>query len=190
MAKAKAMSRYCGAKTRAGGKCRRPAGWGTEHPRRGRCKMHGGSTPNQIKKAAREEALEQVVAWGAAVDIDPLDALLQCVQRTAGLVAYFNGRVAALKEEELVTDGNLALWVRMEAEATERLARFSKMALDAGVAERRVRMAERTGELIAGALEQALASVDLAPAVRAQIAQTFTTRLILLESGDTVEVQT
>lgn len=35
----------CGARTRAGTPCRRPAGWGTWHPGAGRCKLHGGSTP-------------------------------------------------------------------------------------------------------------------------------------------------
>ena len=44
----------CGAKTkgkrnpRKGQPCRKPAGWGTDHPGEGRCKYHGGATP--IKK--------------------------------------------------------------------------------------------------------------------------------------------
>lgn len=39
-----ADSRYCGAKKRQGeGTCKRPAGWGTEHPGTGRCKLHGGN---------------------------------------------------------------------------------------------------------------------------------------------------
>jgi hypothetical protein len=35
----------CGARRRGQGKgklCRRPAGWGTDHPGAGRCKLHGG----------------------------------------------------------------------------------------------------------------------------------------------------
>ena len=35
----------CGARTRKGTPCRRPAGWGTDHPGVGRCKYHGGATP-------------------------------------------------------------------------------------------------------------------------------------------------
>lgn len=34
----------CGAKTRAGTPCQQPAGWGTEHPGEGRCKLHGGAS--------------------------------------------------------------------------------------------------------------------------------------------------
>lgn len=37
-------SKYCGAKTRKGTPCRRPAGWGTSHPGTGRCKLHGGAS--------------------------------------------------------------------------------------------------------------------------------------------------
>src|SRR2546423_1615025 len=40
-------SRYCDARKRQpsypGETCRRPAGWGTWHPRIGRCKLHGGA---------------------------------------------------------------------------------------------------------------------------------------------------
>lgn len=39
------MAHVCGGKTRSGGLCRRPAGWGTKHPGDGRCKLHAGSTP-------------------------------------------------------------------------------------------------------------------------------------------------
>lgn len=39
------MKPTCGAKTRSGGPCRHEAGWGTDHPGAGRCKLHGGSTP-------------------------------------------------------------------------------------------------------------------------------------------------
>lgn len=35
-------TRHCGARTRSGLDCRRPAGWGTAHVGRGRCKLHGG----------------------------------------------------------------------------------------------------------------------------------------------------
>ena len=36
----------CGAKTSGSGRpCARPAGWGTEHPGSGKCKLHGGRSP-------------------------------------------------------------------------------------------------------------------------------------------------
>ncbi len=33
----------CGAKTRDGDPCKRPAGWGTDHTGEGKCKQHGGA---------------------------------------------------------------------------------------------------------------------------------------------------
>jgi hypothetical protein len=35
----------CGGQTTAGGTCTQRAGWGTDHPGTGRCKLHGGSVP-------------------------------------------------------------------------------------------------------------------------------------------------
>lgn len=37
--------KFCGAKNRKGGTCKRPAGWGTDHVGEGKCKLHGGATP-------------------------------------------------------------------------------------------------------------------------------------------------
>lgn len=37
--------KLCGAKTKSTGEpCRRTAGWGTDHPGEGRCKLHGGKS--------------------------------------------------------------------------------------------------------------------------------------------------
>lgn len=38
----------CGARTRSGEPCRQAAGWGTDHPGVGRCKLHGGATPRGV----------------------------------------------------------------------------------------------------------------------------------------------
>jgi len=39
----------CGARTRSGEPCRQAAGWGTDHPGVGRCKLHGGATPRGLQ---------------------------------------------------------------------------------------------------------------------------------------------
>lgn len=44
----------CGAtKKQDEGTCELPAGWGTDHPGVGNCKLHGGSTPNGIENARK-----------------------------------------------------------------------------------------------------------------------------------------
>jgi hypothetical protein len=42
----------CGAIKRQGeGECQQPAGWGTDHPGTGRCKLHGGASPSGPESA-------------------------------------------------------------------------------------------------------------------------------------------
>jgi hypothetical protein len=61
---------------------------------------------------------------GGAIEVAPTQALLECVRRAGG-------------QAEVVCVGAHGTpaphtWVRMEQEALDRLARVSKMALDAG----------------------------------------------------------
>jgi len=66
----------CGAKTRDGGTCGQPAGWGTDHPGEGRCKFHGGATPvkhgrySDIERDRISDLLQKFED-----DEDPLDIL-------------------------------------------------------------------------------------------------------------------
>lgn len=167
----------CGARKKSGGTCDKTAGWGTDHNGIGTCKLHGGSTRNARVSAAKKEAAMAAVTLGAPIDIGPLDALLWCVRIAAGEVAYFTMQVSLLQDSEIAgrtrqdkerplsygKDGEdsarnvtettwglpaLHVWVAARQAALDRLARYSKMALEAGVAERQVQLAERYGELI------------------------------------------
>ena len=66
----------CGAKTRSGGRCKKTAGWGTDHTGQGKCRLHGGATPiksgrySTIKRAGVRQLIEH-----HAGDADPLDVL-------------------------------------------------------------------------------------------------------------------
>jgi hypothetical protein len=116
------------------------------------------------------------MVMGLPVDIEPHEALLQCVRIAAGEVAYCNSRIGALSHEEAVghpiktaerigeglsesyveimeETPELNIWIRARHNATERLAKFSRMALDAGVNERRVRIAEGMAQLLAPVLK-------------------------------------
>lgn len=65
----------CGAKAKGTGKpCRRPQGWGTDHPGAGRCKLHGGATPikhGRYSGIQREDFKARIDRFLA--DPDPLD---------------------------------------------------------------------------------------------------------------------
>lgn len=71
------VSKHCGARKKQGpGLCARPAGWGTDHPGEGRCKLHGGATPVKHGRysALRREALRDLIEKHEA-DPDPLNVL-------------------------------------------------------------------------------------------------------------------
>jgi hypothetical protein len=54
-----------------------------------------------------------------------------------------------------------SVWIEMYQEERRMLARVCKMALDAGVAERQVRVAEAQGELLAGVIKSMLGDLGL-----------------------------
>lgn len=184
----------CGGQKRAGGRCTRPAGWGTDHQGVGKCKLHGGSSPSGLMAGAKALA----VSMGSPLDIEPHDALIECVRLAAGQVAFATQRVQDLESENVIgrltqttdregygsgEDGEsggpfethelkdlgpeLHIWVRVQQDCLDRLARFSKMALDAGVDERRVQAAERWGQKLTDVLGAILGRLELTDAQRA-----------------------
>jgi hypothetical protein len=117
-------------------------------------------------------ALAELGPMGGEVDVNPLDALLYTVRRGSGLAALYR----------LQADGrDAAMYADLEAKALGDLARWAKMAIDAGVAERMVRIAEGTGERLASALEEALEGVELSGDQRRGIVQRFAGSLSRLE---------
>lgn len=171
----------CGAKTRSGGKCGRPKGWGTEHPGVGHCKFHGGSTPAGEKHAAKQTA----TIMGDALDMEPHEALLSCVRITAGEVAYCSAEIAELDRatESTMFGKKLDLWIEVRQGAIIRLAKFSKMALDAGVAERQVQIAERYGDLLATFIGGVFDDLKLTAKQREAAREIVPRRLRMLEQG-------
>lgn len=183
---------FCGGTNRKGRPCTRLAGWGTDHMGHGNCKYHTGSTPNGKKAAAKEaigSELERLAAtgWHIAVECDPLDGLLQVIQGAAGQVAHANAlveREAAERDGGPQTETTFAL--QMLKESQHELARYCKMALDAGIADRRVKIAQRHGELIAGAIERAMGKMaeQWTSERRAEFARYVEAEMLRLERGD------
>lgn len=177
--------RYCGvAKRQSEGTCTRPAGWGTKHPGIGACKLHGGSTQSHLIAAQRDMAASAVVTYGLPRDIDPQSALLEEVHRTAGHVAWLGAVVSGIKRKELVwgvsetvdkqssefpgTDTTRAarpsVWLSLYQAERKHLTEVCRVAISAGIEERRVRLAESQGALLAGVIERVLRRLDLSPA--------------------------
>jgi hypothetical protein len=126
------------------------------------------------------------LVMGPAIEVEPHQALISIIHIAAGEVAYATERIAELDTRDAIVnpetrqettggeDGSyttttyhkqeLNLWIQVRQGAMDRLARYSKMALDAGIAARQVQFAEEYGGKIATALQHVLAGLDLTPA--------------------------
>lgn len=151
--------KFCGAKKRRQeDTCRRGAGWGTDHPGWGRCKLHGGSAPSGRAAAKRAAAEHAVVTYGLAVEIDPHEALEQELWRTQGHVQYLGWLVSDLEQRDLkqyqhTDDGGMierpAIWVELYQRERKHLTEVAKTCINVGIEERRVRVIESLGSEIA-----------------------------------------
>lgn len=137
----------CRAKTKSGGECRNPAGFHTDHPGFGRCYFHFGTTPTGIKAAQRIAATNAVATYGLPREIDPWMALLEEVHRTAGHVAWLGLQVA--EQNASLQDIAVAPWLGLYQAERAHLVRVARAAVEVGVAERQVRLAEAQGALLA-----------------------------------------
>ena len=186
----------CGKKTRSGGFCEK---W----PIKGGkvCPTHGGSA-KQVKDAAqknlaKQEAEKAVAVYGLAREIEPHQALLEEIHRTAGAVAWLEEIIRDLEKANLtrgvakavqLPDGSRTIetraavnvWIQLYQDERDRLVRVAKAAIECGVAERAVKLAEKQAEQLAavvGAIVTDLGHDLKDPAVRE------TVRLRLIEGG-------
>lgn len=165
---------HCEAHARHGGRCRRPAGWGTVHKGRGPCRLHGGCLPNVIVHYEQEAAVAFArAALGDKVSIDPLEAMVQSVQLAAGIVEYYRMQLSEhyrMQLSEIEDEPSPAL-TRAYRRALLDLSRCAATALKANVEERRSAMEGETANLIAGAIDRAAAPLELTRDERASFAQ-------------------
>lgn len=143
------------------------------------CHAHGGRAPQVRAAAARRQlvasALAEARRLGGSLDVDPHEVLLAQVQEAAANVAVLRVYVAELGVE-VASDGAIALpeqvieWeksgthvparvhvlVGLYNEERDRLGKYAKLAIDAGVAERQVRVAETQAERLGAAFGRAL----------------------------------
>lgn len=124
------------------------------------CVAHGGRAP-QVRAAAERRISEGQVRkqLGIPLDVHPLEALLQAVHEAAGNVEMLRSLVADEANTTPLYDAygkpHTHPVLAFYNEERDRLARFSKLALDAGVDERRVRLAEAMGRSMAKVIEVA-----------------------------------
>lgn len=159
----------CGARLRQGeGNCRKPAGWGTEHPGYGKCRLHGGSTASQTTRANRQrveaEARSVLAEIGATSVDDPLAALL----RLAGQVVSWQEATAALvngldelRYEDSKGGEQLRSEVQMYERAMDRAANVLSAIARLNIEERLARVSEQQAAAVVAAIEAGLAAAGI-----------------------------
>lgn len=189
----------CDARKQDGSTCKLAAGWNTDHPGYGPCSHHFGSTPGGKKGAAYDMASELTAFYGEPIETNPIDALLNEVNRTAGHVEYLRRHIAGMSIEvppELTKKqaANMGLppeqagWIALYLSERAHLVRVAAAALNAGINERLVQIAEHQGARLADTVDQILASLNLTPAQQALIPEVVPNALRgLLESPKVVE---
>lgn len=136
--------------------CRNGAGAGTSHPGVGACFRHD----TRRERAAGAWTMAHKIAQ--ALDISPWEALLLTVRRAAGWAAYYEMKMAEVEDDEELRPGGAAYhWVEAAERVNEKLARWSKAAVDAGVAQILVQRAQMEGTAIVQVLNAALAAASL-----------------------------
>lgn len=188
----------CGAKLRQReGTCTQVAGWGTDHVGEGPCKLHGGST-RSVAKGSRLRLVERkarvvMETYGLPIETSPADALLAEVHRTAGHVAWLQQRVAELEERDVVwgttqiktggEDGGTTeaaepnVWVRLYQAERAHLVKVSSEAIRCGIEERRVKLAESQGALVADVIRAILGDLHLSTEQQALVSEVVPRRL-------------
>ena len=171
--------RRCTARTKAGRRCSHPAIKGGTV-----CfAPHGGKAPQVMAAAARRLETQTALQWAKRelerVGIEgrtPLEHLEASLEESARTYAVWELCCETLVQEQRSglmgrdRHGQLAIhpYVSEKDAALDRWARISKYALDAGVAERRVKILQEQGELMASALRAVVGRLELSATAERQ----------------------
>lgn len=161
------------------------------------CHKHGASA-KQVRAKAQDRLIEEQIraemaTYGRPIETSPADALLSEVHRTAGHVAWLQYRVAELEERELVWGRTKDKWggedrgtteeakphvlLTLYQEERKHLVRVSAEAIRCGIEERRVKLAESQGALVAGVIRAILGDLQLTPEQQAKVSEVVPRRL-------------
>jgi hypothetical protein len=157
--------------------CGMPAGAGTAHLGVGVCWRHDRPTERATGAWIVAHAMARIE------DITPWEALLLAVKRAAAWAAFYEGKVAEVTDdEELRPGGEAHDWVAALERVNDKLARYSKMAVDAGVAAMLVQRARTEGETIARVLNAAISEAGLGEEAETRLRAALRNALLAVEA--------
>lgn len=174
------------------------------------CGLHGGKSPQALRgaaeRAAERRAAAMVETYGRKIKTTATEALLDEVQWTAGHVAWLRERVQEIEEYSSNSDGENPLvwgvtrrkeggedrgvteeaapsiWLKLYQQERTHLVKVCAEAIKAGIEERRVRLAEQQGALVAQAIRAILDDLHLTPDQTARVSEVVPRHLRALAS--------
>lgn len=196
-----------GTSKQSGERCKRWPSPGAEV-----CVIHGGGA-SQVKAAAARRVAEAAVqremtaavkTLGLPIDIDPGKALLDEIHWTAGHVQWLRDKVQELEGDALVWGKSLHregvgpegpvdvsdhkagpnTWYQLYMAEREHLAKVCSLALKAGIEERKVKLAESQGLLVAEVIRRILGSLGLSAEQQLLVPTVVPRELRLLAAGE------
>lgn len=174
----------CAAKTRVGGRCQHPAGYGTEHIGYGTCKWHGGNSPSHKVKAQRQMVADSARTLGLPIDVDPVQAIVAELARGYGAIQWLQDQVGQIDPATLHEPWPRAM-LRQLNEERDRNTRVATEAIRLGLEARSVTVAERQGSLMADMVRVALGAPELGlSAAQQKLALSLIARQMLRPAGD------
>ena len=159
---------HCGARTRSGTQCRRPAGWGTDHAGHGPCKLHLGCTPTVSRGAHRQAAEARAHALVAAEGLEPVTdpvLVMTCLAaESVALLGALRTMVANLDDIRYATKSGeqLRAEVGLYERALDRAEKFANNLARLGLEERAVQVTEAQAHLLATMVVDVLNAHELA----------------------------
>jgi hypothetical protein len=149
--------------------CYRVAGANTSHPGKSYCDYHEALANNDIDnikapkqlQAAKQHAYEQAKFFGQPTNIDPHTAILSEISRTASVIQWLEDRMLeerdqGVHDKEIMQSYSVkngfqsSVWMDLFQSERKHLVATCVAAIKAGIAERKVQIAEQQGRLIAG----------------------------------------
>ena len=160
--------------------CERPAGYGTDHAGIGACARH------ERRLGQGTGAWIVAHAFARALETTPWEGLLWAVRVAAGKLAFCEAKLGTADDDaDLEPTGRLYHWVKQSELWHEKLARVSKLAIDAGVAERFVRQVELEAQLMLRATTLTMDELGLPEDQRELALGIMSRNLLALEAEQT-----
>lgn len=160
------------------------------------CRYHGGAAAQSLKageqRVAEEKARALVETYGRKIETTATEALLDEVKYTAGHVAWLRERVREIDADAEAGAENALVWgitrkksggddhgvteeaapnifLKLYQQERTHLVKVCSEAIRAGIEERRIKLAEQEGALVAQAIRAILGELDLTAEQQARV---------------------